>query len=86
MKTCYYKFFCHDDLGECYGFFTENKKKLTCIHWFDANDASYRHEYMAGLFKHFGVQMVKLPGQFDKAATKLILEKIYLRYAKICES
>lgn len=75
MKTCYYRFVCDDDLGECYGFFElDTKKTLKIIHWFDANDASY-HEYMNGLFKHFGIKMVRLPGQYDKKATTLIKEE-----------
>lgn len=75
MTTCYYQFFCDADLGECYGFFTEDKKKLACIHWFDANDAVYRHEYMSGLFKHFGVQINKLPARLEKAALVLLKEE-----------
>ena len=61
MTVCYYLFVCDDDLGECYGFFTKDKKKLSCIHWFGCNDATYRHEYMGRLFQHFGVAMTKLP-------------------------
>ena len=75
MKTCYYLFVCDDDLGECYGFFTGDKKKLTCVHWLGCNDAQYRHEYMAELFKHFGVTMTKLPEKLHKAAIALLKEE-----------
>lgn len=76
MKTCYYLFVCDNDLGECFGFFTEDKKKLTCIHWFGCNDAIYRHEYMSGLFKHLGVKMASLPEKMHTTALKLLKKRM----------
>lgn len=71
MTICYYQYFCDDDFGECFGFFTKTDK-LVCVHWFAANDAQYRNEYMRGLFAHFGIQMERLPTRLEKAALKLL--------------
>ena len=72
MKTCYFCFFCDDDLGECYGFFEKDKGKLHFIHSFSCNDAQYRDEYMSGLFDHFGIEMVPLPDKDYPRAVELM--------------
>lgn len=75
MKVLYYSFFCGEgELGECYGFFELKGKTLELVAAWDANDASYRHEYMSGLFKHVGIEMTKLPDRLRKKAVKLVEE------------
>lgn len=72
MTTCYHHYIMTDKSGECDAFFLLEGKKLRLIWWFNNNDADYREEYMDGLFKKLGVEMLPLPKKYRKQAEALV--------------
>lgn len=72
MRICYHAFFTHDELGELDAFFEKKGRTLALVSSWDANDAEFRPEYMARLFRHFGVDMQALPKKDFPAALKLL--------------
>jgi hypothetical protein len=59
----------YDPEIETWGFFTFERDErlrpmyrlLTLLHWWHANDASYRQEYMGPLFRKLGVSVLPVP-------------------------
>jgi hypothetical protein len=77
LRTLYHQFFCGEgNLGEADGFFSLEGGKLEWVDGWDANDANWRHEYMAGLLKWAGVEIKRLPSKYLDEAVK-IAEKIW---------
>ena len=77
MKTIYYTYI--DDF-ECDAFFEINERmsgtRLSLIHFWHCNDASYRDEYMGTLFEHCGIEVKTLPEEWHDNAYHLLEDRI----------
>lgn len=74
MTKIYVQNFCDDDLGEADAFYEIVDGHLTMITAWSNNDASYRSEYMSPLFLHLGVDIQRLPKEYQRKAKDLLAE------------
>ena len=72
LKTIYHQSYC-GDRGECDIFYDE---KFNPIWWWCNNDATYRNEYMNGLFKLLGYDIKKLPTDKEKVGDEYLKKQL----------
>ena len=73
-RILYSKWFESDETGEGTGLYEVMDGKLVLVTAFDANDASWRSEYMDGILSHFGIDRKKLPAEYIAEAERLYKE------------
>lgn len=87
MTNCYHLYVCDSELGEMDAFFTieeipnlfgddRSGTRMQLIHWWLRNDASYKPEYMKGLFTHLGIDVQPFPNGFLEAKGRAIIKLI----------